>query len=175
MGAPPVCSPSAVCNVVQVGQSYGDSKYCVSFTDDQDYRGGEFNVSFQPGSRTSQVTIGILSDKLAEGDENFSGVLSTSAATTDSGLDVTIGDDTAMVTIVDDDVISCGFSPAEYVSNEGTNAILKVVCSGPASFDYVLNVTTRDQSATGESLDAPGWSGRGRDGVGVAESWSGLG
>ena len=113
------------------------------------------------------MTIGILNDTLAEGDENFSSVLSTNSATTDSGLDVTIGDDTATVTIVDDDVISCGFSPAEYVSNEGTNASLRVVCSGPASFDYVLTVTTQDQSATGESLDAPG-CGRGRDEVGVA-------
>ena len=101
-------------------------------------------------------------DEISEGDETFFSEISTNDNTISSGVDVSIGVDNSTVTIVDNDVIRCGFSPVDYPTSEMENATLMIVCSGVAAFDYVVMVTTQQQTAMGESPNTVGWSGWGQ-------------
>ena len=69
----------------------------VSFTDGSDFEPVSETVTFLPGETTASVRVPIVGDSNIEDTEMFSATLTT----TDSN--VVIGDDTATVTILDDD------------------------------------------------------------------------
>ena len=54
-------------------------------------------VTFEAGSTQTTVSVPITDDNVVENEETFTAVLSSSES------DVTIGDDTATVTIIDND------------------------------------------------------------------------
>ena len=102
-------------------------------------------------------------DEISEGDETFFCKITTNNDTVSSGVDVSIVEDTSMVTIVDNDIIRCCFSPVDYPTGEMENATLMIMCSGVATFDYVVMVTTQQQTAMGESPETAGQNGWGQE------------
>nr|WNS50106.1 IgGFc-binding protein-like protein 1 [Halisarca dujardinii] len=104
-------------------------------------------ITINPGSTTGTFPVPILDDSVLEKPEDFSAILSL-CSDDDSGLDITVGVETSTTTIIDDDVIQCGFSPTTYHTDEDNDAMLKIKCNGTASYDYVVMVTTEEQSAT---------------------------
>jgi hypothetical protein len=117
-------------------------------TSGEDYEGiPEQAVTFQPGTTSATVVVNVEHDEISEGDETFFCKITTTNDTVNSGVDVSIVVDTAMVTIVDSDIIRCCFSPVDYLTGEMENATLMIMCSGVATFDYVVMVTTQQQTA----------------------------
>ena len=69
--------------------------------DGDDYAGAQAGLVFQPGQTSVETPVGILDDLLTEGDETFNVTLSSPSS------NASLGDDTGVVTIRDDEVNAC--------------------------------------------------------------------
>ena len=96
--------------------------------------------------------VPILQDDEAEGSEQFQAQLTTPSASADLG--VTVGDnDTAVITILDDDDVLVEFSPTRYTVSEGDGVVtLTLTADSVADCNYTVEVRTQDGTATGQIL-----------------------
>ena len=78
------------------------TKKTVYFTDASDFVSVTMTVTFQPGESTASVSVSIVNDSNIEATEMFSATLT---AVSNVVIDI---DDTAIVTILDDDCESMG-------------------------------------------------------------------
>ena len=98
---------------------------------------GQTNVSQQ---------VPIVQDDVAEGSEQFQARLKIPSASAD--LRVTVGDDdTAVITIQDDDNVLVEFSPTRYTVSEGDGVVTLTLT---ADCNYTVEVRTQDGTATGQ-------------------------
>ena len=106
-----------------------------------------------PASQT-QVSqqVPILQDDEAEGSEQFQAKLTIPSVSGDLG--VTVGDDdTAVITILDDDDVLVKFSPTRYTVSEGDGVVtLTLTADSVAGCNYTVEVRTQDGTATGQIL-----------------------
>ena len=106
-------------------------------------------MTFLAGETTASVSIHITDDTTAELSEDFSAVLNIPA--TAASQSITKGTaDTATIDITDDDSVEVVFNPTQYSVNEGDGvATLTLNADKPASFEYTVEVVTRNVTATG--------------------------
>ena len=105
-------------------------------------------MTFPAGSTTATVDIPIVNDNVVEGTEDFTATISTANTGFPS---ISAGDDdTATISIVDNDDLEVNFNPTQYSVNEGDGSVtLTLVANATASFDYTVEVLTQDGTATG--------------------------
>ena len=102
---------------------------------------GQTNVSQQ---------VPIVQDDKAEGGEQFQAQLTIPSASADLGISVG-DDDTAVITILDDDDVLVEFSPTRYTVSEGDgNVTLTLTADSVADCNYTVEVRTQDGTATGQ-------------------------
>ena len=106
-------------------------------------------------TQVSQPII-INEDDEAEGRESFQAQLIIPSAT--AGLSVTLGvDDTATVTITDNDDVIVSFSPMKYTVTEGDGEVVPTLTANrPASFEYTVAMDTANGTAIGEHTHVSG-------------------
>ena len=117
-----------------------------------DYSGGTFTVTI-PASQTQVFQqVPILQDDDAEGSEQFQAKLTIPSVSGDLGVTVD-ADDTAVITILDDDDVLVEFSPTRYTVSEGDGVVtLTLTADSVADCNYTVEVRTRDGTATGQIL-----------------------
>ena len=94
--------------------------------------------------------VPILQDDDAEGSEQLQAQLTIPSASADLGVTVG-GDDTAVITILDDDDVLVEFSPTRYTVSEGDGVVtLTLTADSVASCNYTAEVRTHDSTATGQ-------------------------
>ena len=111
-------------------------------------------ATFLEGESSASVKVPIVDDDLFEGDEDFQASLSVSGSP--PGLTVSVGERSmATVTIEDnEEKVYVNFSPVEYNVTEGAGRVnISLVASAPLTQGYMVEVTTVDGTATGESVD----------------------
>ena len=115
-----------------------------------DYTGGTFTVTIPAGQTQVSQLIPIIENAEAEGTESFQAQLILPSAT--AYLGITLGDDdTATVTIIDNDDVIVSFSRTEYTVTEGDEEVLLILTANRnASFDYTVSVYTVNGTAIGE-------------------------
>ena len=102
---------------------------------------GQTNVSQQ---------VPIVQDDKAEGGEQFQTQLTIPSASADLGISVG-NNDTAVITILDDDDVLVEFSPTRYTVSEGDgNVTLTLTADSVADCNYTVEVRTQDGTATGQ-------------------------
>ena len=102
---------------------------------------GQTNVSQQ---------VPIVQDDKAEGGEQFQAQLTIPSASADLGISVG-DDDTAVITILDDDGVLVEFSPTQYTVSEGDGVVtLTLTADSVADCNYTVEVRTRDGTAIGQ-------------------------
>ena len=109
-------------------------------------------MTIPAGQTQVSQQVPILQDVEAEGSEQFQAQLTIPSASADLG--VTVGDDdTAVITILDDDGVLVEFSPAQYPVSEGDGVVtLTLTADSVADCNYTVEVRTRDGTATGQIL-----------------------
>ena len=123
----------------QVTVSYVTSDGTASVNND--YNASTGTATFAPGEVTTTIDVTIISDDLAEGDENF--FIDLSSAT-----NATISDNQAEITITDDDAIPTVQIGDASTSDETAAALITTVTlSAPSSSAITLNWTTTDETA----------------------------
>ena len=114
-----------------------------------DYQSGEYTATFLAGSTTAQVRIpvGKFNDDIAENRENFFANLRVPSTV----IGVQEGENNrAIVDIIDNDSLEVQFNPTSYAVNETAGKVtLKLVANRIASFNYSVQVGTRDGTAQG--------------------------
>ena len=101
-------------------------------------------MTFLAGETTASVSIPITDDTTAEVTEGFSVALTIPATATKGSAD------TATIDIVDDDPVEVVFNPTQYTVTEGDGVVtLTLNADKPASFEYTVEVVTRNGTATG--------------------------
>ena len=101
-------------------------------------------MTFLAGETTASVSIPITDDTTAEVTEGFSVALTIPATATKGSAD------TATIDITDDDPVEVVFNPTQYTVNEGDGVVtLTLNADKPASFEYTVEVVTRNGTATG--------------------------
>ena len=115
-----------------------------------DYSGGPFTVAIPAGQTQVFQQVPILQDDKAEGSEQFQAQLTIPSASADLG--VTVGDDdTAVITILDDDDVLVQFSPTRYTVSEGDGVVtLTLTADSVADCNYTVELCTQDDTATGQ-------------------------
>ena len=115
-----------------------------------DYTGGTFTVTIPAGQIQVSQLIPIIENAEAEGTESFQAQLTLPSAT--AYLGITLGDDdTATVTIIDNDDVIVSFSRTEYTVTEGDEEVLLILSANRnASFNYTVSVNTVNGTAIGE-------------------------
>ena len=109
-------------------------------------------MTIPAGQTQVSQQVPILQDDEAEGSEQFQAQLTIPSASADLG--VTVGDnDTAVITILDDDGVLVEFSPTLYTVSEGDGVVtLTLTADSVAGCNYTVEVRTRDGTATGQIL-----------------------
>ena len=104
-----------------------------------------------PASQTNvSQQVPIVQDDKAEGGEQFQAQLTIPSASADLGISVG-DDDTAVITILDDDGVLVEFSPTWYTVSEGDgNVTLTLTADSIADCNYTVEVRTQDGTATGQ-------------------------
>ena len=106
-------------------------------------------MTFLARETTASVSIHITNDTIAELTEDFSAVLTIPATATSQGITKGTAD-TATIDIMDDDSVEVVFNPTQYTVNEGDGVVtLTLNADKPASFEYTVEVVTRNGTATG--------------------------
>ena len=96
--------------------------------------------------------VPILQDDEAEGSEQFRAQLTIPSASADLGVAVD-DNDTAVITILDDDDVLVEFSPTRYTVSEGDGVVtLTLTADSVADCNYTVEVRTQDSTATGQIL-----------------------
>ncbi len=120
-----------------------------SATADNDYTSTARDITFSSGSTSQTFSVDIADDTLVEGMEDF-----TVSLTGVSG-DVTLSVSTAMVTILDDDVLTVGFVQPIYSvpEDEGSVTLTVSVLSGQLATgqSVIVRASVVDGSATAGS------------------------
>ena len=94
--------------------------------------------------------VPILQDVEAEGSEQFQAQLTIPSVSGDLGVTVD-ADDTAVITILDDDDVLVEFSPTRYTVSEGEVVVtLTLTADSVADCNYTAEVRTQDGTATGQ-------------------------
>ena len=115
----------------------------------QDYTGGSYNVTFLAGQTNASVSIPITEDTTAELTEDFSAVLTIPPTATSQGITKGAAD-TATIDIIDNDPVEVVFNPTQYTVNEGDGVVTLILnANKPASFEYTVEVGTKDGTANG--------------------------
>ena len=109
-------------------------------------------MTIPAGQTQVSQQVPILQDDEAEGSEQFQAQLTTPSASGDLG--VTVGDnDTAVITILDDDGVLVEFSPTRYTVSEGDGVVtLTLTADSVADCNYTMELRTQDGTATGQIL-----------------------
>ena len=107
-------------------------------------------MTIPAGQTQVSQQVPILQDDEAEGTEQFQAELTIPSAS--ATLGVTVGDDdTAVITILDDDGVLVEFSPTRYTVSEGDGVVtLTLTADSVADCNYTVEVRTRDGTATGQ-------------------------
>jgi len=107
-------------------------------------------VTIPAGQTNVSQQVPIVQDDVAEGSEQFQARLKIPSASAD--LRVTVGDDdTAVITIQDDDNVLVEFSPTRYTVSEGAGVVtLTLTADSVADCNYTVEVRTQDGTATGQ-------------------------
>ena len=107
-------------------------------------------MTYLIGQTLASRAIEIIENAEAEDTESFQAQLTIPSAS--ASLGVILGDnDTATVTIIDNDNVIVSFSRTEYTVTEGDgNVVLTLTANRPASFDYTVSVNTVNGTAIGE-------------------------
>ena len=114
-----------------------------------DFQSGGYQATFLARATTTSVFIPITNDTTAEPTEDFSAVLTIPSTAASQGITKGAAD-TATVDISDDDPLEVVFNPTQYSVNEGDGVVtLTLNADKPASFEYTVQVVTRDGTATG--------------------------
>lgn len=137
----------------------------VTATADADFEAESGTVTFQPGSTQSNLRVMVIGDLLNETDETAHVLLTSAGIGVDDqqgdveiavGAEVEIADDTAVLTILDDDEVP-SLSIADVTVDEDVgNAIVTLSLNTPSGQDVTAtyttsNVTTTDSDYTGTS------------------------
>ena len=114
-----------------------------------DYTGGTYTATFLAGQTTATVEVPILDDDELEPDETFNG--SIAIPRTFSSRGVNPGpQDSATVTIEDNDGVVVELDPTSYDVNESDGSVtITLRSSSPAAFPYTVVVITSDGTAKG--------------------------
>ena len=106
-----------------------------------------------PASQTQVFQqVPILQDDEAEGSEQFQAKLTIPSVSADLGVTVD-ADDTAVITILDDDDVLVEFSPTRYTVNEGDGVVtLTLTADSVSDCNYTVEVRTQDGTASGQIL-----------------------
>ena len=107
-------------------------------------------MTIPAGQTQVSQQVPILQDDDAEGSEQLQAQLTIPSASAD--LRVTVdADDTAVITILDDDGVLVEFSPTRYTVSEGDGAVtLTLTADSVADCNYTVEVRTHDGTATGQ-------------------------
>ena len=107
-------------------------------------------MTITAGQTQVSQQVPILQDDAAEGSEQFQSQLTIPSASADLG--VTVDDnDTAVITILDDDGVLVEFSPTRYTVSEGDGVVtLNLTADSVADCNYTVEVHTQDSTATGQ-------------------------
>ena len=107
-------------------------------------------MTIPAGQTQVSQQVPILQDDEAEGTEQFQAQLTIPSASATLGVTVG-GDDTAVITILDDDGVQVEFSPTQYTVSEGDGVVtLTLTADSVADCNYTVEVRTRDGTATGQ-------------------------
>ena len=114
-----------------------------------DFQSRSCQVTFLARGTATSVSIPITDDTTAEVVENFSAVLAIPATAASQGITKGAAD-TATIDITDNDPVEVVFNPTQYSVNEGDGVVtLTLNADKPASFEYTVEVLTRNGTATG--------------------------
>ena len=114
-----------------------------------DFQSSSYQVTFLAGETTASVSIPITDDTTAELTEAFSAVLTITATAASQGITKGAAD-TVTIDIADDDRVEVVFNPTQYSVSEGDRVVtLTLNADKPASFEYTVEVVTRNGTATG--------------------------
>jgi predicted secreted protein len=114
-----------------------------SATSSEDYTPGPYEVVFPPGVTKVTVTVGITPDNKCECDEKF-----TSQLRPPTSGNVSIGvNDTATITIVDDDEAQVQFNPAMHTVKESDGIVTIPIECGSCAEPYTVSITCSDGTA----------------------------
>ena len=107
-------------------------------------------MTITAGQTQVSQQVPILQDDKAEGSEQFQAQLTIPSAS--ANLGVTVGaDDTAVITILDDDDVLVEFSPTRYTVSEGDGVVtLTLTADSVAGCNYTVEVRIQDGTATGQ-------------------------
>ena len=107
-------------------------------------------MTIPAGQTQVSQQVPILQDDEAEGSKQFQAQLTIPS--TSAYLRVTVGDnDTAVITILDDDDVLVEFSPTRYTVSEGDGVVtLTLTADSVADCNYTVEVHTQDSTATGQ-------------------------
>ena len=107
-------------------------------------------MTIPAGQTNDSQQVPIVQDDKAEGGEQFQAQLTIPSASADLGISVG-DDDTAVITILDDDDVLVEFSPTRYTVSEGDGVVtLTLTADSVADCNYTVGVRTRDGTATGQ-------------------------
>ena len=107
-------------------------------------------MTIPAGQTQVSEQVPILQDVEAEGSEQFQAQLTIPSASADLGVTV-CDDDTAVITILDDDGVLVEFSPTRYTVSEGDGVVtLTLTADSVADCNYTVQVRTQDGTATGQ-------------------------
>ena len=109
-------------------------------------------MTIPAGQTQVSQQVPILQDDEAEGSEHFQAQLTIPSASADLGVAVD-DNDTAVITILDDDDVLVQFSPTRYTVSEGDGVVtLTLTADSVADCNYTVEVHTQDGTATGQIL-----------------------
>lgn len=109
----------------------------------EDYRGTNGTLVFQPGEVTKSLRVPLVNDLLVEPDETFVILLTNASGGVPLG-----GQREALVTILNDDVAFAFATNTFYVPENGTNAAIEIVRQGYATPEVNVRFATQSATAT---------------------------
>jgi cell shape-determining protein MreC len=113
--------------------------------DGNDYTGTSGTVTFNPGTNDQMITVPILQDSEVEGDQTFSVTLTRDP----NSPPYNPANNTATVTIADDDTSTVNFSSTDYsIAEDGGNAVINLIRTGNTNSAASVQVITVGGSAT---------------------------
>ena len=106
-------------------------------------------MTFPAGSSTAQLTVNITDDDITECTETFTATLSIPPNVSNRGVSRG-ANNTATVSIIDNDPAEINFVPTEYTVRETDNKVnLTLKSTKVFGFDCSLSVSTSDGTARG--------------------------
>ena len=144
---------TVICRVVtyKVHGHHNNIQFALYPPGGSDFHAGGYQATFSSGETTTTVAIPITDNDVAELPETFNLSLTIPAAASSIGVRKGVAD-TATITIRDNDPAIVNFSSTQYTVNEGDGSVtVALTAIRVASFDYIVDVSTQDGTATGNS------------------------